>query len=63
MEMIVNCDSCKIQMPCIAKVQDEALAITKSTYICDGCFARVEISRQGVRKEDVGVKREIHSGS
>ena len=55
--MIVSCDDCKVQMDCIEKTQDEALAATKSTYVCGGCHHRVVVNRRGVRKEDPGRDR------
>ena len=55
--MTVNCEACKVQMVCVSKAQESALAITRSVYVCDHCHARVEIVRQGVRKEDHSVER------
>ena len=55
--MNVSCCACKQQMACIEK-DTNAAEVTRSVYLCDSCAVRVEIHRQGMRREDVADDRE-----
>ena len=55
--MRVTCEGCHKTMACVQKIQINNLAMTNSIYSCVHCFTRVEVSYQGVCKEDISAEK------